>query len=382
MSGRRLLIDFSAGFNQGAGIGRYSRSLLGAALPLLAERFDIRLWYASDAGATAQFENEARNAIPDQLRTKVKRSRWSRKRVDQLARLPVDLPTALIAGSAELAYSPDFTLPGAFGGPGMITVHDVAFEMIPTAYPAGLLRYLRTVVPKNIRRATVVGVVSRTTRIDVVERYNIDPARVVVVPNAADERFFDAVPLDARRRGELGLPDEYLLAVGTIEPRKNYLTLLRAQEKAFASSGRPLVLVGRPGWHNQVEIRLIGELANQGKVVPLINAADADLPGLYAGATAFAYVPLYEGFGLPVLEAMAAGTAIITSDIPSVREVASGFATTVPPLDVDQLAEVLAAAVVAPDSARAVARQAARQYSWQSSGTILTATLSDLAARA
>ena len=382
MSQLRLLIDASAGFNQGAGIGRYSRSLLRASLPTLEPDFDVRLWYASDERHGARFEREAMEVIPESVRKRVKRSRWSRRRVDQFARLPVDIPTRLIAGAADLAYSPDFTLPGQFGGAGMITVHDVAFELIPEAYPAGLLQYLRTVVPRNVRRAQLVAVVSRTTRIDVVERYNINADRVVVIPNAADDRFFGAVSLGIERRCELGIPDDFLLTVGTIEPRKNYRTLLAAQRKAFATTGRPLVVVGRSGWGNREEMRLLTELAEEGAVVPLLNADDADLPGLYCDARAVVYVPLYEGFGLPVLEAMAAGAVVITSDIPSVREVAAGHATIVPPLDVDLMAEAMMAPEPPSVESREALRAAARVYSWEASGTILREALQQLARRA
>ncbi len=382
MSQPRLLIDASAGFNQGAGIGRYSRSLLRAALPKLEPEFDVRLWYASDERRGARFEREAMEVIPGTLRSRVKRSRWSRRRVDQFARMPVDIPTRLIAGAADLAYSPDFTLPGQFGGAGMITVHDVAFELIPEAYPAGLLQYLRTVVPRNVRRAQLVAVVSRTTRIDVVERYNVSSDRVVVIPNAADDRFFGAASLGIERRCELGIPDDFLLTVGTIEPRKNYRTLLAAQRKAFARTGRPLVVVGRSGWGNREEMRLLTELAEEGAVVPLLNADDADLPGLYCDARAVVYVPLYEGFGLPVLEAMAAGAIVITSDIPSVREVAAGHATIVPPLDVDLMAEAMMDPEPPSVESRETLKLAARAYSWEASGTILREALQQLARRA
>ena len=147
----------------------------------------------------------------------------------------------------------------------MITVHDVAFELIPEVYPAGLLQYLRTVVPRNVRRADLIAVVSRTTRIDIVERYNVDSDRVVVIPNAADDRFFNSNSLGAARRHELGIPDDFLLTVGTIEPRKNYRTLLVAQKRAFAQTGRPLVVVGRSGWGNQEEMRLLRGARNRGR---------------------------------------------------------------------------------------------------------------------
>lgn len=375
----RLLIDASAGFNQGAGIGRYSRCILRAALPVLEPDFDIRLWYACDSKHAAKFEQQALEMIPKSLRARVRRSRWSRRRIDQLSRLPVEIPTRFFAGSAKVAYSPDFTLPGVFSGAGMITVHDLAFEMIPEAYPTGLLKYLRTVVPTNIRRSARVAVVSRTTRIDVAERYNIPPERIVLIPNAADERFFLASPISDSRRRELNVPDDYVLTVGTIEPRKNYLTLLAAQEQAFSETRRPLVVVGRTGWHNDAEMELLRLLAESGAVVPLIDASDDDLPGLYAGATAMVYVPLYEGFGLPVLEAMAVGTAVITSDIPSVREIAAGHATIVPPRDVGYLVDVLRHVAPTTTEERAALKAAARTYAWDTSGTILRSALIDLA---
>jgi glycosyltransferase involved in cell wall biosynthesis len=376
MTGRRLLIDASAGFNQGAGIGRYTREILRHSLPGLAETFDLTLWYASDSGAHPPHKADALAAIPADLRRAIKRSAWSRSMIDRLERFSIQIPQSIIAGRSDLAYSPDFTLPGERGNGSMVTVHDLAFEIIPEAYSPGLLHFLQAVVPKNIRRAERIAVVSRTTRIDVVERYNIPSDRVVVIPNAADSRFFEAKPIPPERRAELGLPDDFLLAVGTIEPRKNYATLLQAQAQAFGATKRPLVVVGRSGWQNDAEMRLMGELKRTGAVIPILNASDADLPGLYAGAATLIYIPLYEGFGLPVLEAMAAGTPVITSDIPTVREVASGKATIVPARDVGLVAEAIRAVGVSqPLASTDELQSAARAYDWATSGGILIETL-------
>ncbi len=376
MTGNRLLIDASAGFNQGAGIGRYTREILRHSLPGLAESFDLSIWYASAGGTHPPQKQEALAAIPAELHRNIRRSLFSRRLIDRLERFSFQIPQSWLANRSDIAYSPDFTLPGERSTGGMVTVHDLAFEIIPEAYPAGLLHFLQAVVPKNIRRAERIGVVSRTTRIDVVERYNIPQDRVVVIPNAADQRFFDATPLPTDRRSELGIPDDYLLAVGTIEPRKNYATLLDAQAIAFEATRRPLVIVGRSGWENAAEMRRIRELEATGAVIPLLNASDADLPGLYAGAATLIYIPLYEGFGLPVVEAMAAGVPVITSDIPTVREVAAGKATVVPARNVNEVAE----AIRAIDSGAAMAtsdelRQAARAYDWETSGGILIETL-------
>jgi glycosyltransferase involved in cell wall biosynthesis len=168
------------------------------------------------------------------------------------------------------------------------------------------------------------------------------------------------------------------LTVGTIEPRKNYRTLLEAQRHVFPSTGRPLVVVGRSGWHNEAEMRLIAELTRTGAVIPLVNAPDDILPALYAGAHALAYVPLYEGFGLPVLEAMAAGVSVVTSDIPSIREIAAGKSTVVQASNVESVALGLREVQRATSSEAMALREAARAYVWDQSGTILVDTISDV----
>lgn len=375
MTRKRLLVDFSAGFNQGAGIGRYARNLIGTAYPALAERFDVRLWYAAEGRGEPPYAGAVATSISDAAMAQVRRARLSRRRIDQLARLPVAVPARWLTGSFDLCYSPDFTVPGGTERPTIVTVHDIAFEVVPNAYPSGLLRYLRTVVPINVHRAARVAVVSRTTRIDVIERYKLPDERVVVIPNAADPRFFKAKPLPDDQRAKLGLPVDYLLTVGTIEPRKNYRTLLEAQRRAFAVTQRPLAVVGRSGWHNETEMRLLDELASAGAIIPLLNAPDDILPALYAGAHALVYVPLYEGFGLPVLEAMAAGTSVVTSDIPSIREIAYGRSTVVQAQSVESVVTGLIDVQRSTPEESSALKSAARHYSWEQSGTILVDTI-------
>lgn len=380
MNGRpRLLLDLSAAFNQGAGIGRYARNLVGAAVPALNEIAEPRGWYAPEADAGDRFHALAADALGE-LAASSRRSPLSRRRIDQLwFRLPLGATSRLLAPGADIVYSPDFTAPPLRGVPRIVTVHDVAFLKTPKHCPAPLRRYLTAVVPDQVASATLVAVVSETTRRDVIQAYGVDEHRVTVIPNAADERFFSAAPPSAERRAALGLPDRYLLTVGTLEPRKNHLTVFEAARRVHRETGTPLVVVGRDGWQNaEVRSALTG-LVSAGVAIDLTNLSDRDLSGVYAGAAAVLQLSWYEGFGIPVIEAMAAGAPVVASDIPAHREVAAGAATLVDPADADAAA-VATLAVLRSDMPHdpTAGRAAARAYSWERSGTMLAKLLTEV----
>jgi glycosyltransferase involved in cell wall biosynthesis len=374
----RIAIDQSAGFNQGAGIGRYARNLVPALVASLPDS-QFTLWYAPDG--TPRFADESVAPFNGEPRVRVRRTRFPRRRMDQLwFRLRAPIPIEIWAGWQDLVYSPDFTAPPAIRTPRIVTIHDLAFEIVPERAPRALRAYLSAVVPRAVSEAAAVVAVSETTRRDLIERYRLDPAKVTVVPNAADARFFAAAPLSSDVRSRLGLPERYLLTVGTLEPRKNHLTLFKALDHIAPSARLPLVVAGRVGWSADEIVAAARDRQARGQVILLDYLADEFLPGLYAGATALIYPSWYEGFGLPVLEGLAAGTTVIASDAPAHREIGGSQVHYCSPADPEALAGAIALAIASePDEATVVARRTrAARYSWERSGRILAGLFNEV----
>jgi glycosyltransferase involved in cell wall biosynthesis len=227
----------------------------------------------------------------------------------------------------------------------VVTVHDLAMARVPETFGRRRAAYKRAMTGQAVRRATLVIAVSAATARDVVELVGIDPARVRVVAHGVDPRFGEADDAtSAAAARALALPARYLLYVGRLEPRKNLPVLVDAyaQARRRHALAAPLVIAGAPSWLDE---DLEGRALRAGvadHVHFLGHVPDALLPGLVAGALAVAYPSRYEGFGLPVLEAMAAGTPVVTSNVSSLPEVAADAALLVDPDDTDGLADALA----------------------------------------
>lgn len=224
----------------------------------------------------------------------------------------------------DLYWAPNHALPaGVHGARNVVTIHDLSWMLHPQWHPRDRVSLFHRLVPQSVRRADVVITVSRAIRDEVAELLGVPVERIRVIPNGVDRDLFrlrgrDEVESTLRR---LGLARPFVAAVGTIEPRKNLETLLAAWSRLDAEQRRDheLVIAGGAGWQDGA---IRAALASAGATVRTVGRVDDDeLAALYGAATALAYPSVYEGFGLPPMEALSSGTLPIVADIPVMREV-------------------------------------------------------------
>jgi glycosyltransferase involved in cell wall biosynthesis len=265
----------------------------------------------------------------------------------------------------DVLFVPAHVLPLAHPLPSVVTVHDLGYRHFPGAHPAGQRLYLDWSTRFSARAATHIIADSSATRRDLAHFYGVPAARVSVVYPGRDERLGRVDPAPVRARYNLA-PD-YLLHVGTLQPRKNLSRLIEAAASLRAQWPLvQLVLAGQPGW--QAGPILEQARAHADFVRLLDYVPDDDLAGLYSGARAFVFPSLYEGFGFPVLEAMACGTPVVCANTSSLPEVAGDAALLVDPTDTAALAGALARLLAdAPLRASLAAKGLAqvKKFSWQ-----------------
>jgi len=334
----RIGFDATSAVRQGAGIGRNTRELLRA----LAQHDPAnayRLIYASPPGAPDQPlprlgpNFHVRHLPFDDL--------WL-ARLWHRAQMP--LPVNWLTGAIDLFHAPDFTLPPTLPGTRtVLTVHDLSFVRDPESAVPVLRAYLNKVVPRSVARTDHVLADSQATRADLMALYGTAPEKITVLYSGVNP-VFQPVSDPARLaavRAKYGLgPAPFVLGLGTLQPRKNFARLIQA----VARQPDPLlnlVLVGGKGWLNDAIFAEVARSGLEGRVIFPGFAADEDLPALYSAARVFAYPSTYEGFGLPILEAYACGTPVVTSTASCLPEVAGDAALLVNPTDVDALAAAL-----------------------------------------
>jgi alpha-1,3-rhamnosyl/mannosyltransferase len=273
-------------------------------------------------------------------------------------------------GDFAFYFEPSY-LPFRTTLPTVITVHDLSHLRHPETHPAARVRQYERELPAAIARAACILTPSAFTRREVIEVFGVPPERVVATPLGVDASFF---PRDrdgtAAVLGPLALTHRrYFLAVGTLEPRKNLTTTLDAHARLpqRVRADYPLVVAGMSGWLNEAISRRLEAARARGEVRLLGHVGDEQLPLLYAGATMLAYPSLYEGFGLPPLEAMASGIPVAVSDRASLPEVVGDAAILVEPHDVEGLTTAMLRIVehqaFADDlAARGIAR--AKTFTW------------------
>jgi glycosyltransferase involved in cell wall biosynthesis len=363
-----VAIDYTAAVRQQAGIGRLIRGQV-AALVAAAPELDVRLF------VVGRVDESERRQAPLPLHTT---PLGERNMVRLWHRLDAPLPRVewFTGGPLDLLHATDFVLAPSNARRKLLTIHDLAFLFYPDAAMPSLHHYLNVVVPRSVHRADALVADSQHTANDLSEQWQVPPEHITVVQGAVDHEHFRPVRDPSRLasvRQRYGLGERpYILALSRLEPRKNFVRLIEAFAGARAAAKLPhrLVIGGRKGWLYEGIFARVQELGLGDHVLFPGFVADADLPALYSGAAFFAYPSLYEGFGLPIVEAQACGAPVLTGDNSCLPEAGGPGAVYVQAQDVDSIAEGIIS--LATDEAlvaqlATAGQKHAAQFTWERS---------------
>lgn len=347
------------------GVGQYTYHLARALQQ--EQNLDLLFFYAT------HFEREVRRggpALAGQIRALVRRlvpnsydiDRWRQQR---------HFDRATRASPVDLYHEPNF-MAYRFDGPTVVTVHDLSWIRYPRTHPAERVRAMEKYFEPGLRRASLVLTDSEFVKREVIDVFGVEPTRILPVALGLDAVFGPMSADDTRpalSAHELK-HGEYFLCVGTMEPRKNIETTVAAYRllPPAVRERHPLVIVGLKGWRTTAMEKVLEPLVASGQARILGYLERSELAAVTAGALAMVYPSLYEGFGLPPLEAMGCGVPAITSNVSSLPEVAGDTGLSVDPLDVEALAAAMRTMAQDPTlratlSAKALAR--AGGFTWQ-----------------
>ncbi len=326
---------------QKTGIGRYTFEL-ASALTRLSQPPELVFFYGTHWSKRLKASTGANaGGSYETLRSAVSRvvpaasKKWIRQKI---------LEVGLIRYQPDLFHATNYVA-SSFDGPLVVTVHDLSFLRYPETHPAERLAWLSEGLPDTLRRAGRIIVDSRFIKNELISLLDIQRDRITVVHLGVSQ---DYKPRDnevlAPKLKEFDLdPKGYILSVGTLEPRKNILSLLQAYELLPDSSKArwPLVIVGMRGWKDQVISKHLDSLIGSGRIRALGYVSIDKLPVVYAGAAVFLYPSIYEGFGLPPLEAMASGVPVIVSNRASLPEIVGNSGVLIDPEDIESLVQVI-----------------------------------------
>src|SRR3954469_10427206 len=309
----RLAVEVSTCSAERTGIGYYTEHFVDALIATRSAGDDIVL--ISNGKPAPELYERWR----DQLRIGgvPVRAIWMQRDVNRM----------LVENGADFGLFPNYLAPLNVACPFANVVHDLAIIRTPQFFNLGKLALQRPLLPLIVRRAAAVATVSEASRRDIIELLHVSEDRILMLPGAPHPAC--RVPPEseiARVRQTYGLGRRYVVSVGTLEPRKNLPTLLRAFDGLLARTGTPtadldLVVIGGRGWRDRELRAEIATRLASGRLHTLGYVPEQDLVALYGGAEVLAYPSHFEGFGLPVVEAMACGTPVVTTDVPALREV-------------------------------------------------------------
>ncbi len=358
----KICIDVSAAVHRRAGLGRYAQELIRA---LVAQgEHDYVAFYHQRGQAHL---DPPLDSLP-QLTTRLSVKPWRLwAMLAHFSGVPQDRKFA----GVDIFHATEHLLPRLRRIRTVFTLHDLIFRFDPASHLPLNRIYLNLMMPRFLRAADAVVAVSECSQRDAVQLYGTPAEKIHVIPEGVDARFTPHTSLQiVQVRAKHQLPERFVLCVGTIEPRKNLPILFEAlaSRREQGLEIWPLVIAGKPGWLYEPILRRVAELGLQDFVRFTGFFPDDDLPALCSAATLLAMPSRYEGFGLPVLEAMACGTPVVCSNTSSLPEVAGDAALLTPPDDVRGWGEAIAR-VLSDDALRAQMRergllQAAR-FSWE-----------------
>jgi glycosyltransferase involved in cell wall biosynthesis len=286
---------------------------------------------------------------------------------------PIDL---LSGARGDVYLFPNFGRWGlAFTDKSVVVIHDLAYLNAPEYVPERLRKYLNKYVPLALKQASAIIAVSETTKRDIVKSYGYPSAKITVASNAVDHDEYKPASDDAIEavRAEYGITKPYIHFHGTIEPRKNVQGVVNAyaQLPEEVRQKYALVLSGGKGWLDDEIHDRIRQLQEAGEtIIQTGYLKQAHLPALYSGASVFVYPSFYEGLGLPVIEAMACGAPVITSNVSSLPEAAGDAGLLVDPTSIDDLSAAMEKVLVKPGVAEGMRRRGflhARKFNWADS---------------
>lgn len=361
----RVAVNAVALLSPFAGVAGYIRNLMLA----LTTRGDIRPRYFYGAAWSNELLSKAPAGVAagKSLAKRWLPFSWELSRYVQ----EIAFATEATPAKFDLYHEPSYLLLGN-RLPSVVTVHDLSFVRYPETHPAGRVRIVNRRLPQSLQAARAVITDSFAVRDEVIGHYGIPAEKVHAVHLGVSALFrprSGAILDPVLKRFQLR-ERQYLLSVGTLEPRKNLVCTLRAYARLPQAlrSRFPLVVVGAAGWHESPLFAELKPLERTGDVRVLYYVDDETLAHLYAGARAVVYPSLYEGFGLPIIEAMASGAPLLTSSVGCMRELAQNAAVLVEPMDADAISTAIRRLLeddAEVERLRAAGLERARSFTWE-----------------
>lgn len=367
----KIGIDVSRYFDRSAGVGIYAANLLkslGRVDP--SNQYLAYSFFYNCLPDSLNDKQLIEEFVKDFPRLEFAQARASKKSLVKKWKAASMEKKEAMLGNPDIVHSTAYTLPQLFSSRLVVTVHDLSFLIFPQYHTSENYQWLFTNLMYLNSRPDAVICDSEQTRRDVVKYFHVPEGKLEVVYLGVDKQYFekmDAGPLIQ----SYGLEPGYLLCVSSIEPRKNFERIIRVFAQLVKQpqyEQLKLVCVGGQGWKNTNIFELVQELGLEEKVKFLGYVEQEKLPGIYQGASIFLYPSLYEGFGLPVLEAMASGTPVITSDVSSLPEVAGQAAIMIDPYDEKQLYDSIQHLLVNKGKRQELSRRGslqAQKFSWE-----------------